>query len=85
MAYLKHPVHGNKHVDDSEVAEWVALGYVQWPRTKDEKALGDGSDAAYWRKKYERDIAQAVGNEEDDAADIAGSEPAKRRGRPPRV
>lgn len=37
MAYLKHPVHGNKHADDSEVAALVAEGWVKWPRTLSEK------------------------------------------------
>ena len=56
MAFVKHPELGNKHVDDSEVAALVAQGWVQWPRKKEEKELGDGSDAAYWRKKYEREL-----------------------------
>lgn len=84
MAFLKHPIHGNKHVDESEVAELVAQGYVQWPRSKSEKALGDGSDAAYWRKKYERDIASTLAQESEDG-EAEDSEPAKRRGRPPKV
>lgn len=61
MAYVKHPVHGNKHVEDSEVAALVEAGWTQWPRKAEDKALGDGSDAAYWRKKYERDMAASLG------------------------
>lgn len=77
MAFVKHPEHGNKHVADHEVAELVKQGWVKWPRSKDEKALGDGSDAAYWRKKYERDVA---GKSDDHTALISalvsGSFPA---------
>ena len=51
QVYVKHPVHGNKHVDEKEVPELVKQGWVKWPRTSEEKALGDGSDAAYWRAK----------------------------------
>jgi len=58
MAYVKHPIHGNKHVEDSEVAALVEAGWTQWPRKAEDKALGDGSDAAYWRKKNERDMAE---------------------------
>lgn len=58
MAYVKHPIHGNKHVEDSEVAELVKQGWVQWPRAAKDKALGDGSDAAYWRNKYAAEIAE---------------------------
>ncbi len=58
MAYVKHPEFGNKTVEDSEVADLVANGWVQWPRSKEDKALGNGSDAAYFRKKYERDMAE---------------------------
>lgn len=54
MAYVKHPEHGNKHVSDHEVAALVARGWVKWPRAPEDKALGDGSDAAYWRKKAEQ-------------------------------
>ncbi len=57
MTLVKHPEHGNKHVAESEVADLVAAGWSQWPRKAEEKALGDGSDAAYWRKKHERDMA----------------------------
>jgi hypothetical protein len=78
MAFVKHPVHGNKNVDDSEVAALVADGWVKWPRSPEEKALGDGSDAAYWRKKYERDVSAASPVDED------SEDAPKRRGRPPK-
>lgn len=81
MAYLKHPVHGNRNAEDSEVEALVADGWVQWPRSKEEKALGDGSAAAYWRAKYERDIAAHTKVEIDADSHEAG-EPAKKRGRP---
>lgn len=80
MAFVKHPELGNKHVEDSEVAALVAQGWVKWPRTAEEKALGDGSDAAYWRKKYERDVNAAL---KDFPADD-GEDAPKRRGRPPK-
>ena len=82
MAYVKHPELGNKHVDDSEVAALVEQGWVKWPRTDDEKALGDGSDAAYWRKKYQRDLAAALGKQDEGAEE--GEDAPKRRGRPPK-
>ena len=84
MAYVKHPELGNKHVADSEVAALVEQGWVKWPRTDDEKALGDGSDAAYWRKKYQRDLAAAL-EKQNDSEGVEESEDApKRRGRPPK-
>ncbi len=84
MAYVKHPELGNKHVDESEVAALVEQGWVKWPRTDDEKALGDGSDAAYWRKKYQRDLAAAL-EKQNDSEGVEESEDApKRRGRPPK-
>ena len=87
MAYLKHPVHGNKHVDDSEVAALVAAGWVKWPRTQDDKALGDGSAAGYWRAKFEAEAAKKVAVEVDEIDDPESPDaaPAKRRGRPPKV
>ena len=86
MAYVKHPLHGNKHVADSEVPALVKDGWVKWPRTDDEKALGDGSDAAYWRKKYERDMAavQHVQVTESGLDHPEDMTPA-RRGRPPKA
>ena len=81
MAYVKHPELGNKHVDDSEVAALVEQGWVKWPRTDDEKALGDGSDAAYWRKKYQRDVAAALADKDGVEE---GEDAPKRRGRPPK-
>lgn len=87
MAYLKHPVHGNKHVDDSEVAALVAAGWVKWPRTQDDKALGDGSAAGYWRAKFEAEAAKKVAVEVDEIDDPESPDaaPAKRRGRPPKA
>lgn len=89
MAYVKHPIHGNKHVVDHEVPALVAQGWVKWPRTDKEKALGDGSDAAYWRKKYERDVLAAGKASESDAeaddSENQDAEPVKRRGRPAKV
>lgn len=38
MAYVKHHEHGNKHVPDDEVESLQALGWVKWPRTKEQKA-----------------------------------------------
>ena len=81
MAYLKHPEHGNKTVTDAEVPALVLQGWVKWPRTAEEKAMGDGSDAAYWRGKYQRDLAAAL--EKQDGAEESEDAP-KRRGRPPR-
>ena len=81
MAYVKHPELGNKHVADSEVAALVEQGWVKWPRTDDEKALGDGSDAAYWRKKYQRDVAAALADKDGVEE---GEDAPKRRGRPPK-
>ena len=87
MAYLKHPIHGNKHVDDSEVAALVAAGWVKWPRTQDDKALGDGSAAGYWRAKFEAEAAKKVAVEVDEIDDPESPDaaPAKRRGRPPKA
>lgn len=84
MAYVKHPELGNKHVDDSEVAALVEQGWVKWPRTDAEKALGDGSDAAYWRKKYQRDMAAALEKQNDSEGAEEGEDAPKRRGRPPK-
>lgn len=85
MAYVKHPELGNKHVDDSEVAALVEQGWVKWPRTAEEKELGDGSDAAYWRKKYQRDLAAALEKHPLESDGVEESEDApKRRGRPPK-
>lgn len=73
--YVKHPELGNKHVEDHLVPELVKQGWVKWPRTDEEKALGDGSDAAYWRKKYERDMAAALkGQFEPEALTTGDSE-----------
>lgn len=87
MVLVKHPVHGNKHVDDSEVTALVAAGWVKWPRTDDEKALGDGSAAGYWRAKFEAEAAKksAVEVDEIDDPENPDSEPVKRRGRPPKA
>lgn len=98
MVLVKHPVHGNKHVDDSEVSALTAQGWVKWPRSADEKALGDGSAAGYWRAKFEAEAAKklaveaakklAVEVDESDEVDDPESPdaaPAKRRGRPPKV
>ncbi|MCW1958306.1 MAG: hypothetical protein KIH64_007130 [Mycobacterium sp.] len=32
MAYVKHPLHGNRHVSDAEADAMVAAGWVKWPR-----------------------------------------------------
>lgn len=92
MILVKHPVHGNRQVQESEVATLVANGWVKWPRSKDEKALGDGSAAGYWRAKYERDIASSKVDLDqidrvDDDLDLDQKEaaPAKKRGRPFKV
>lgn len=90
MVLVKHPVHGNKHVDDSEVAALVAAGWVKWPRSADEKALGDGSAAGYWRAKFEAEAAKKSAFEADESDEVDDPEnpdaaPAKRRGRPPKV
>ena len=87
MAYVKHPVHGNKNVDDSEVSALVADGWVKWPRTKEEKAMGDGSAAGYWRAKFEAEAAKqtAVQQDEVDDPENPDAEPVKRRGRPPKA
>jgi hypothetical protein len=37
MVYVKHAVHGNKHVDESELTKLRAEGWVKWPRTPEEK------------------------------------------------
>ena len=85
MAFVKHPELGNKHVDDSEVEALVKEGWVKWPRSAEEKALGDGSDAAYWRKKYQRDLAAALESQGTKIDEVEDSEDApKRRGRPPK-
>ena len=90
MAFVKHPVHGNKHVDDSDVAALVAQGWVKWPRTDEEKAAGDGSAAGYWRAKFEAEAAKQTVGEVDDSDEVDDQEnpdaaPAKRRGRPPKA
>ena len=90
MAYVKHPIQGNKHVEDSEVAELVKQGWVQWPRAAKDKALGDGSDAAYWRNKYAADIAEkSTGDAHLQAIkqSISNGVDAEqvRRGRPPKA
>ena len=38
MVYMKHPEHGNVHVEDAEVSARVADGWVVWPRSKEAKA-----------------------------------------------
>lgn len=87
MVLVKHPVHGNKHVDDSEVSALTAQGWVKWPRSADEKALGDGSAAGYWRAKFEAEAAKKVAVEVDEIDDPENPDaaPAKRRGRPPKA
>lgn len=90
MAFVKHPVHGNKHVDETEVSALVAAGWVKWPRSADEKALGDGSAAGYWRAKFEAESAKKSAVEVDDSDEVDDPEnpdaaPAKRRGRPHKV
>lgn len=84
MAYVKHPIHGNKHVADSEVEALVKEGWVQWPRSAKEKALGDGSDAAYWRNKYAADMAEKSQVAEVSEVETDSPEPT-RRGRPPKA
>lgn len=37
-AYVKHPVLGNRHVDERELPALVGAGWVRWPRTAEEKA-----------------------------------------------
>lgn len=37
MVYVKHQIHGNRHVVGTEVDALVAAGWVVWPRTKAEK------------------------------------------------
>ena len=88
MAFVKHPVHGNKHVDDSEVAALAAQGWVKWPRTQEDKAAGDGSAAGYWRAKFEAEAAKQTAVDDADEVDDPenpDSAPAKRRGRPPKA
>ena len=86
MAFVKHPVHGNKTVDDSEVEALTAQGWVQWPRKASEKALGDGSAAGYWRAKFEAEAAKKAAFEDADLdPENLDGEPAKRRGRPPKA
>lgn len=90
MPLVKHPVYGNKHVEDSAVAALVADGWVKWPRSDADKALGDGSAAGYWRAKYERDIAAGkIDVDQIDRVDIDPDQteatPAKKRGRPFKV
>lgn len=90
MVLVKHPVHGNKHVDDSEVSALTAQGWVKWPRSADEKALGDGSAAGYWRAKFEAEAAKKLAVEVDESDEVDDPEspdaaPAKRRGRPPKA
>lgn len=36
--YVKHPVLGNRHVDERELPALVGAGWVRWPRTAEEKA-----------------------------------------------
>lgn len=38
MAYVKHAEHGNRDIDDTEVAAHVAAGWVVWPRSREQKA-----------------------------------------------
>lgn len=38
MIYIKHPEHGNKHVEPDEAEMLVADGWVIWPRSKEAKA-----------------------------------------------
>ena len=38
MAYVKHPDHGNKHVNASEAQALTREGWVIWPRSKEQKA-----------------------------------------------
>jgi len=38
MVYVKHPALGNEHIEESELAERLAAGWVRWPRTAEEKA-----------------------------------------------
>jgi len=83
MPLVKHPAHGNKHVTDAEVPALVEKGWVKWPRSKDEKALGDGSAAAYWRAKFEAEVSK--GDSEDLDHENPDGEPVKRRGRPPKA
>ena len=88
MAFVKHPVHGNKHVADSELATLVAAGWVKWPRTQEDKAAGDGSAAGYWRAKFEAEAARQTAVDDSDEVDDPenpDAAPAKRRGRPPKV
>lgn len=87
MVLVKHPVHGNKNVDETEVSALVAAGWVKWPRTKEEKAMGDGSAAGYWRAKFEAEAAKqtAVQQDEVDDPENPDAEPVKRRGRPPKA
>lgn len=87
MTVVKHPVHGNKDVPESEVAALVKQGWVKWPRTVEEKALGDGSAAGYWRAKFEAEAkkVEAIEVEADVDPENPDAEPVKRRGRPPRA
>ena len=87
MTVVKHPVHGNREVSETEVAALVAQGWVKWPRTKEEKALGDGSAAGYWRAKFEAEVkkVEAVEPETDVDPENPDAEVPKRRGRPPRA
>lgn len=92
MTVVKHPVHGNRNVADSEVPALVEQGWVKWPRTEQEKALGDGSAAGYWRAKFEAEAAkktvEVVEVETDinpENPDAEPEEAPKRRGRPPRA
>lgn len=89
MTVVKHPVHGNRNVADSEVAALVEQGWVKWPRTESEKAMGDGSAAGYWRAKFEAEAAKKTVEVETDIdpenPDAERTEAPKRRGRPPRA
>jgi len=38
MVYVKHPTLGNERIEESELAERLADGWVRWPRTAEEKA-----------------------------------------------
>jgi hypothetical protein len=38
MTFIKHPEHGNKHVNADEATALVREGWVIWPRSKEAKA-----------------------------------------------
>ena len=79
MIYMKHPVLGNRHVDDAEQAEREAAGWVRWPRTKAQKE-GAPNNAA---PQEQPEVAVSPGNPTP-APD--GAAPVKRKpGRPAKV